>query len=317
MSKKECFFYNSSDKVTKIAGYCYIPDGEIKAVLQICHGMMEYLERYEEFIFYLVEKGFMVVGNDHLGHGKSILDKEHLGYFCQENPEKVLVKDHYNLKKYIIKNMADKVDFNKICWFNLGHSMGSFILRRYLTHYGNECDGAIIMGTGNADKTSVTLSMFLLDSIEKVKGGMYKSKTLNSIAMYGFSKYFKNSKSSTSWLTHNTDEVKAYMKDPLCNYLFSVNGFKTILKMQINNENRKSLEKIPKDLPVFIVSGSDDPVGKMGVDPIDLFHQYKDLGIRDISLKLYENSRHELLHDIDKEEVYQDLYEFLERHKNK
>lgn len=163
--KKEEFYFESRDGVSRIHGVKYLPDtGDVIGVLQIIHGMAEYVERYEEFAEFLTGKGFVVVGEDHLGHGKSVGENGTYGYFCEQDAATVVVRDAHRLKK------MTEAQYPEVPYIILGHSMGSFILRNYLYRYGKGIDGAVIMGTGMQPKPLV-VSAKVMAALSKVFGG--------------------------------------------------------------------------------------------------------------------------------------------------
>ena len=139
--RKEEFYFDSADGLTKIRAMRYMPEGEVKAILQIAHGMVEFIDRYEGFAEYLTGKGYLVTGNDHLGHGASVNSKEDWGYFSEKDGYKNVLKDMVMLTHLTKKLYPGKP------YFLLGHSMGSFFCRLYLIKHGEELDGAIVMGT--------------------------------------------------------------------------------------------------------------------------------------------------------------------------
>ncbi|MDY5985349.1 MAG: alpha/beta hydrolase, partial [Lachnoclostridium sp.] len=192
--KKE-FTYPSRDGVTQIHGIMWMPEGEVKAVLQICHGMVEYIDRYDEFAGFLAEQGYCVVGHDHLGHGKSIQSEECYGYFHEKKGNQYVIGDIHRLRQMAMKK------YPEVPYFMLGHSMGSYLLRQYLTMYGNGLDGAIIMGTGYMGPVILGAGKCLCRAIAAVKGWKYRSALINNIGFGGFNRKFEPCDSPNTWVT--------------------------------------------------------------------------------------------------------------------
>ncbi len=305
--KKEEFYFDSNDGLTKIRALKFIPDGEVKAILQISHGMVEFIDRYEGFANYLCEKGFLVVGNDHLGHGGSVNSKEDWGYFAKKDGYRIVLDDILKLLKIV------KKDYPNRKYYLLGHSMGSFLARLFLIEYGNELDGAIIMGTGQQSKGTLVAGKALTKLISLFKGEKYRSSFINNMALGSYNKKFEPSKTHCDWLTKDEKIVNWYYNEPRCQFVFTLNGYYNLFSMIEQIINEKNLEKMPKDLPVLIVSGEDDPVGNFGKDPKAVYEAFKSIGMKNLDLKLYPNDRHEILNEIDKALVYEDIYNWLKK----
>ena len=302
---REEFFIPSSDQKTKIHGYIWKPEGQAKAVLQLVHGMVEYIGRYDAFAEYLAKNGFGVIGHDHLGHGQSIADEKQLGYFAAENPDEKVLKDMESVTK------KAKETFPGVKHFILGHSMGSFMVRRYLVLYGNETDGAIIMGTGYIPGAVAGVGLNLSKLVKSTKGEYYRSNLLTNLALGSNNKPFEPARTPVDWLSRNEENVDRYMADPLCGYQFTANAFIGFFTVIASLPKKENLEKMPKGLPILITSGELDPVGgKKACE--SLYADYQALGLTDVTLKLYPEDRHEILNEVDREQVYADIRGWLE-----
>ena len=302
------FTFLSNDGKTEVYALKWTPDsGECKAILQITHGMVEFIERYATFAEFLTEKGYMVVGHDHIGHGASVATKEDWGYFCEGNPSDVLVEDMHKLRTLI------QQDYPELPYFMLGHSMGSFMLRKYLTVYNADLRGAIIMGTGFIPENMSGLALKLTEFVTKLFGAKHRSKLIQSLAFGADYKAFDmtGEHPENSWLTKDVEIVKAYYNEPRCTYMFTVNGYKGLFEAVNYSCNSENAIKIPKKLPLFIVSGAQDPVGGLGKGVKDVYDMYKATGMHDLTYKLYENDRHEILNETDKEVVFEDLLAWM------
>lgn len=302
------FTFLSNDGKTLVHAVRWTPDaGEIKAILQITHGMVEFIERYEPFAEFLTEKGYMVVGHDHIGHGQSVASQEDWGYFCEENPSNLLVEDMHKLRTIV------QQEYPTLPYFMMGHSMGSFMLRKYLALHNENLRGAIIMGTGFTPENMTNLALKLTAFVTRFKGSRYRSKLIQSLAFGADYKGFDmtGEKPENSWLTKDVEVVKAYYKEPRCTYMFTVNGYKGLFEAVNFSCNPENAAKLPKKLPLFIVSGAQDPVGGLGKGVMVVYEMYKDMGIQDLTYKLYENDRHEILNETDKQMVFEDLLAWM------
>lgn len=304
--RKEEFYFDSRDGRNRIHAVRYLPDdGAVRGVLQIVHGMAEYVERYEEFAEFLTERGFAVTGNDHLGHGKSVAEGQPLGYFCEQDPATVVVRDVHRLKKLTQALYPDAP------YVILGHSMGSFILRNYLCRYGSGISGAIIMGTGMQPAGLLKVSKALAAVLKVFCGSRHVSGFIDRCAFGSYNSRIENPRTSKDWLSKDEERVDRYVADPLCGFTFTVNGFATLFELIARSQAKENLEKVPAELPIFMVSGTDDPVGGYGEGVRRAYGFLQEAGVKDIRLKLYEGDRHELLNETDRSAVMQDICEWV------
>ena len=306
MVKKEKFYFNSRDREHKIHAIKWIPDVEKPVcILQIVHGMAEYIDRYDDFANFLAERGILVVGDDHLGHGKSVRPGEPYGYFCKEDAPTVLVRDEHRLKKIMQKQ------YEGVPYIILGHSMGSFITRNYLIKYGKGIDGAILVGTGMPTQSTVLVGIATATIQGMILGGDHESKLINALSFGTYNKRIPSPKTLFDWLSRNEDNVRKYIKDPLCGFVFTDNGFQTLFRLINNLHDTEKLKKMPKNLPVLFLSGEEDPVGDYGRAVKKVYQSYKELGMENVHIKLYPQDRHELLNEVDKEDVYGSIYRWI------
>lgn len=303
--KKTEFTYPSHDGITQIHAICWEPEEKPVAVLQISHGMVEYINRYDEFAVFLTEHGYAVVGNDHLGHGKSIKDDSCLGYFAEHDGNQAVLRDLHQLRLMTQKRFPD------VPYFLLGHSMGSFLARQYLCLHGKGLAGAIIMGTGQQPRMATTFGMALCKTMAVFTGWKYRSFLVDAMAFGGYNRKFGSLK-GREWLSRNEENVSAYLKDPLCTYRFTLNGYYNLFYSIQMLSDREVLKRMPEHLPVFLVAGEDDPVGNAGKSVKQVYEQFLDLGMKDVTIKLYPQDRHEILNETDREEVYQDILRWME-----
>lgn len=306
MIKKEELYFDSRDNENRIHAMKWLPDKNPPVcILQIIHGMAEYIERYDEFAQFMAEKGILVVGEDHLGHGKSVGENGVYGYFCERDAATVVVRDSHRLKKMV------QEQYPGVPYLILGHSMGSFILRNYLCRYGTGIHAAIIVGTGMQPKPLLMLGKATA-AVQKVfTGSKHPSGLMNVLSFGSYNKKISNRRTQMDWLTKDEKIVDDYLKDPLCGFTFTVNGFQTLLELVSHLYKRENLEKMPKDLPIFFVAGAEDPVGDYGKGVRRAYQSFLDVGMKNVKMKLYENDRHELLNETDRAQVYEDVYRWI------
>ncbi len=308
MVRKEELTYKSRDRQTMLHAIKWIPEGQPKAILQIIHGMQEFIDRYDEYARFLAEKGILVMGNDHLGHGGSVSANGTYGFFCKDDPATVLVRDAHRLKKMV------QEEYPGVPIFILGHSFGSFVAREYIARYGTGIQGAIIQGTAfmpigtvNSLAKVVSVEQFLL-------GTKTRSKMINDMAFKGYLKKIPNPRTKFDWLSHNEESIDKYIADPFCNFVFTLNGFKTMAELLKRVQDVEKMEDIPKNLPILITGGKEDPVGSYGDALKRLYTIYtNELHIENVELKLYDGMRHELQQEIGRETVFEDQYNWLKK----
>ncbi len=304
---KEEFYFPSKDGNTEIHTIEWKPAGQVRAVLQMCHGMVEYIDRYSEFAEYLCSHGFYVVGNDHLGHGKSVQNKTEYGYFHEKYGNSCVLADMHTLHQRTAKK------YPNVPYFMLGHSMGSILVRQYIQMYGNELDGAILMGVVQEQpKVVLNCGMELCQVLSVLRGGHYRSKLVDDMVTGSFNKKFAPNTTRADWVTSDKERLEAYCADPLCSFRFTVNAYYHMLAGMKKMQKKESVFMIPKNLPILLAAGTEDPCGGMGKGVRKIYEKYKKAGIKDISLRLYAGDRHELLNEIDRTQVYLDLYEWME-----
>ena len=304
------FYFPSKDGNTEIHTIEWKPDKEVKAVLQICHGMVEYIERYDEFAQFLCDKGYYVVGNDHLGHGKSVQAKSEYGFFNEKYGNVCVLGDIHTLRQRTAKKHPD------VPYFMLGHSMGSSLLRQYIEMYGNGLAGVVLMGTvEDHSKAALLFGKRLCRIMAAFRGWHYRSKLVDDLAIGGYNKKFKPARTQADWITSDYERLEKYATDPLCTFRFTVNAYYNMFLGMINMQRKESVYMIPKGLPVLFVSGAEDPVGGFGKGVRKIYEKYRAAGIQDVALRLYTGDRHEILNETDRQQVYEDLLGWFEDHR--
>lgn len=307
MTKKEEFYFESRDGITTIHAIKWTPPQKPICILQIVHGMAEYIDRYDDFARAMAEKGMVVVGEDHLGHGKSVSANTPLGYFGEQDSATVVVRDVHRLKKIIQEENIG------VPYFILGHSMGSFILREYLSRYGNGIQGAVIVGTGTKPAWLMQFSKGLTSFLACFQGWKHPSKLINCIAFGANNKKIKIKNSPMDWICSDNQLVESYNKDPLCGFTFTLQGFHTLFELIYRAGQKENIRKIPLQLPVYLIGGDQDPVGDYGDGIQKVCDTYQKAELTNISMKLYHNYRHEILNESGKEIVYENISEWIHK----
>lgn len=304
---KDEFYFPSKDGNTEIHTIEWKPEGDIRAVLQICHGMVEYVNRYDEFAQYLCSQGIYVVGNDHLGHGKSVQCKSEYGFFDQKYGNACVLGDIHTLRNRIMKKYPD------VPYFMLGHSMGSILLRQYMQMYGDGLAGVILTGVvAEQPKECLRFGKRLCRLYAAFKGWHYRSKTVDKLVMGSFNKKFKPARTRADWVTSDPQKLEEYISDPLCSFMFTVNAYYHLFAGMLQMEKKEGVFMIPKSLPILLAAGAEDPAGQRGKGVRKIYEKYKAAEIKDVTLRLYAGDRHEILNETDRQQVYKDLKEWME-----
>lgn len=292
----------------KIFYYQFLPEnGDVKFVFQISHGMAEHSARYKDFAKFIVSKGGAVYAADHRGHGKNINKKDDYGFWPTKNTWYKVVDDIKILNSIIKNNYPQKPHFI------LGHNIGSFIVRGYIINHSHETDGIIISGTGTYSKLFLQKIKYIIKINILFKGTAHRSSFIFKSA---FGKITKEYKKPYEWLTHDENVVNAYNDDPYNGGIMTNSFYRGLCNGIIQINKLKNVKSVRKDLPVIFIAGTGDPVGykTRGVDKaVELFEK---AGLSEVELKLYDGGRHEMLQEINKEEVYNDIYNWMSHYMN-
>jgi len=284
------------------------PDTEDpKAVIQLVHGMCEYKERYVPFMEFLCGKGFACIIHDHRGHGKSVKAPEDLGYFYSSGWEGIVADI------FVVNGMAKGMFPGKPV-FMFGHSMGSFFARRYLCMYPNEIDGAIICGTGWKPAPVLKGGLLVVKLLSLLRGDKFRSVFVTKLAFGNINKSFEPVKTSKDWLSRDISVAEKYLADAKCGFLFTLNGYRTLFRSMLLAQDSELMQKMDEDLPVLFISGEMDPVGDFGKGVKKAVNAFYASGMENVECVLYPEARHELVNELNREEVFQDVLEWLEFH---
>lgn len=297
----------SANKVNTIYVRSRLPEGPVRATVQIVHGLAEYVDRYDEFMEYLAQAGFAVYGNDHIGHGNSV-HEDRWGYVGEQAGWSIMLTDILTLSRQIRTAHPD------VPHFLFGHSMGSFLARSFLIKYPDLHDGCVICGTGHPAR-AVTMGARTLAAIEiKRHGPGYYSEMLDGVMNKQYNGGYDNPRTAFDWISSDPNRVDEYIADPKCGFVPTAGLLGEILKGLSFITSRRNIEKMSKDIPIYFISGAEDPVGELSQGVIRAYKAFLKAGMKDVSLKLYPNLRHEILLDVDRDEVMTDVLNWLEEH---
>ncbi|MGL5641828.1 MAG: lysophospholipase [Paraclostridium sp.] len=302
-------FTFKGEEDTDIYVYKYEPieKENINGIVQISHGMSEEASRYKRFANYLTDNGYIVYINDHRGHGKSAENINRIGILAQKDGIHCIVKDLNKLTKII------KTENNGLPIFLFSHSMGSFAAQKYIIDYSEDIDGVILSGTNGLHGIEVDLGFLVAKVMSKIQGREKKAYLIDKLAFGGFNKKFKPNKSEFDWLSRDFKEVEKYIENEYCGVVFSNGYFYDLFKLFKEIRNINNLKKINSKLPIYIFAGDKDPVGKFGKGITKLYENYKKVGIENVEFKLYSGGRHEMLNEINKDEVINDTINWIKQ----
>ena len=281
MSQMIDFTLPSSAPGRMLHAFRCVPEGEVRAIVQLSHGMVEFIDRYKPLAEYLAARGILVTGND--------LDDLHA--------MTVLTKQLYPGVPY----------------FLLGHSMGSFYARQYLCEWGSELDGAIILGTGFQPKALVAFARTVCRVLAVFFGWQHRSRLVAELSFLGYNKGLEG-RTTHDWLNRDPAEVDKYLADERCTFTFTLNAYYSMFTGILRLYDPAFLARMPKDLPVLFLAGDADPVGERSAGVRRAVQSMKDAGMRDVHVKFYPGARHELLVETNRAEVFADIGDFVERH---
>lgn len=288
----------------KIHGCRWTPEGEAKAVVQIVHGIAEFVERYDGFANYLTGLGFVVVAEDHMGHGQSINGDGIQGYF--HGGWFTAIEDTMQLMNDTM------VAYSGVPYVLFGHSMGSFMARTILCKYPDSgISAAVICGTGWQPTFALPALIKVVESICKMTGETNPNEKLQGMVFGSYNKKVEHPRTAYDWLTRDNKIVDAYIAHPLCGFTASCGLLRDMMKGFLYIQNPDNLARMRKDLPVFFIAGGDDPVGNYGKGVHQTADAFRKAGMTDVSVRVYPLCRHEILNEINKEEIYEDVAQWI------
>lgn len=310
MTRNE-FYYRSADKKTKIHAVAWCPEEEPKAILQIAHGVTEHILCYEEMAEYFTKRGMMLVGNDHLGHGTSIAEGAKAMYFGPQGSWDWVVQDIYTCMK------KTKEKYPGVPYYMLGLSLGSFAVRTLLIQHPGEVDGVVLVGTGQSKAMPLRLARCMA-KMECARAGDDQSTPMIQKMAFGiYNKQFQPNRTEFDWLCAGRQGLDAYMADPLRGEAISAGVFREMLNGMLFTMNMKNQKEMDATKPVLILSGEKDPVGNTGRGIKAVVDSFRRAGVQDVKFKLYPGLRHNLFIEDEKQQIFQDIFRWIQKRNKK
>jgi alpha-beta hydrolase superfamily lysophospholipase len=298
--------YKSANGVSNVTYYILTPeDVELRGIVQISHGMCEYFSRYTSFAKYLCGLGFIVCGNDHIGHGASVARDADLGFFASKDGWKFLIEDVIQLAELMQQRYPD------LPYFLLGHSMGSLIARLCLPQFGERLSGCILIGTAGPTP-AVHSAARLADSIARSRGMTYRSALLENLAFRAYNRKIKHPRTVFDWLSRDENVVSLFQSDEKCNFIFTATAFRDLFTLCARANANQTFRRTPRSLPLLFLAGDKDPVGQYGEGVRRVVNLYRSVGVRDIDVVFYVDARHEVLNELGRLEAFGDISRWLE-----
>ena len=301
------FAFPSADGKTAVHAVEWTPEDAPRAVLVLSHGVSEHILRYEAFAEFLTGRGFAVAGHDHLGHGTSVAPGAPRFYFGPKGSWDWVVRDLYTRWE-----LAEK-RFPGVPVFLLGHSMGSFLARTYLIRYPGTVAGAVLMGTGQMASAAVAGGRLVAAAEERRVGETQTSPLVKRLAFDAYNRKFAPNRTGFDWLSASEENVDRYLADPLCGGEATIGLFREMLAGIAFISRRENLKRMNRNTPILFISGENDPVGDMGRGVRRAYDRFRRAGVRDVQMKLYPGLRHEILNENCREDVYQDILQWMEK----
>lgn len=300
--------FPSSDGTSIIKGFLWKPAGfdNPRGVVQLVHGMAEHIGRYDDFACFLATEGFLVCGHSHIGHGESVASPEDFGHMPVEDGEDVLINDVDTLRRAVEAGLPESVPY-----YLFGHSMGSLVVRVYVSRYGDGLAGAVVCGTAHEPVALSMAGNMLAKRVAHSKGDRMRSELIHSLADGAFSKAIDDPRTAMDWVSLNEENVDAYLADDMTGFMFTAGGYATLTQLARDAVSESIARGIPRDLPMLFISGWEDPVGDFGSGVFKAAHAARDAGVRRVQLMLYPEMRHEILNEKGNAQVYADVLAWL------
>ena len=311
------FYFPSSDGVSEIRALLWEPGNPeedktgARCILQILHGMAEHIERYRGFAEWCTEHGIIVCGHDDIGHGKSVANESQWGHMPR-NGKDVLIEDVHRLRQLVQERYPSADAARPLPSIMFGHSMGSFVLRLYLTLHAEGVTAAIVCGTGQLPPLLSTGGSLLARLVSTFRGSESRSPLLHSLSVGAYSKQIANARTPLDWLSTDETVVDEYIAAPSCGFMFDASATIALTSITGAMVKRETVAAVPVSLPLLFIAGAEDPVGEKGAGVKRAVQLFKETGHDKVTLTLYEGMRHEILNENGKERVYNDILSWIE-----
>jgi len=306
MCRQQEFYFDSANGFSRIYVRQWLPEGEPRGVVQLTHGINEHIGRYADFAAFLAKNGFVVVGNDHAGHGKSWEKPEDEGFFADKDGWMCIVEDMRTLQQ------QTRAQYPGLPYVLLGHSMGSFAARTFAIWYPGAVNGLILSGTGQQPAAMIGSGLAFLNLLIRCYGPRHRGKAASTLCFGSYNKNFKEDHCGSAWLTRDAEIREQHKQDKACHFVPTVSLYRDMLWGIRYLSDSKNVAKMDLATPVFFFAGDMDPVGEEGRGVRRAVQAFVDAGCQDVSVKLYPDGRHEMLNEINRDEVYQDVLDWLE-----
>lgn len=317
---QETLTYPSADGVSTVFARVWLPtparSAAPRAVVQLVHGMSEHSARYAAFAKELCARGYLVCCNDHVGHGRTAACADDLGHLPLKNGADVLLGDVDELRRRVMARVHTQTDdrpqSGAVPYVLFGHSLGSFIVRVYLTQHAKGVTAAVVCGTGQQPPALAQAGNALCRVLAAVNGERYRSKLIHELVVGAYGRAIKDARTPYDWLSTDPAVVRAYQEDPRCGQVFTVGGYAAVTALAAHSRRRGLARRIPRDLPLLFIAGADDPVGDQGRGVRKAVRQYQKLGMTRVSKIIYPGMRHEILNEPGRATVYYDVLAWLD-----
>ena len=299
------FYFESTTGKNMIHALRCDPDTEPRGIVQIAHGIAEYVARYKDFMSFLAENGFIAVGNDHLGHGGSVKEPGEKGHFADDKGWEYVVGDMHKLYETMHSEHPE------LPYILFGHSMGSFLSRTFIIQYPELLNACILSGTGHQGKALLTGGVAMSTLVKKIKGPRHIANGLNNVAFGSYNNGYENPKTAFDWLNRDPAEVQKYIDDPNCGFVCTAALYNDMMKGIGFITSPSNIAKMRKDLPIYFMSGGADPVGENGKGVNKAYNAFLRAGMKDVMIRIYPEGRHEMLNEINRKDVYNDILNWI------
>ncbi len=286
--------------------HVWIPESEATAAILISHGMGEYAGRYERFARAATERGYAVFAPDHRGHGETAGSPDRFGYLADG--------DGFSRVRDDLAEIADRIEtrFPGMALMLLGHSFGSLVAQHFIETYGARLRACVLSGTRGPNRAESFFGHLAAVAVSRAVGRRTPSPLLDRLAFGANNSRFPDRKSEGAWLSRDEEEVRKYEESPLTGFVCAAGFYEDLTAGLMKIHAPAALARIPRDLPVLLASGSDDPVGGYGKTVSDLARRYRAMGMEDVTLSLYPGARHEILNETNRDEVTADILGWLD-----